>query len=129
MHPQWQRAGMEDLIHSSKILICTGTGGVGKTTVSAALGMLSSQLGYRTLILTIDPARRLASALGITLEHDEEAKVPCESPLFASMVIPSATFAQFIRKASGKVDTIGRLAQNRLYLELSTTLSGSQEFT
>ncbi|NJL25328.1 MAG: ArsA family ATPase [Calothrix sp. SM1_5_4] len=56
---------MIDLLKKHKVLVCAGTGGVGKTSMSASLGVLAAREGLRTLVLTIDPAHRLAQALGI----------------------------------------------------------------
>ena len=55
----------EELVKSKKVLICCGSGGVGKTTLSAALGLKAAEAGLRVLVLTIDPARRLANSLGL----------------------------------------------------------------
>ena len=57
--------GLEEALESARVLVCAGTGGVGKTTVAAALALRAARAGRRTLVLTIDPARRLADALGL----------------------------------------------------------------
>ena len=67
---------MNKLLKGHRILVCTGTGGVGKTSLSASLGVLAAQGGLRTLVLTIDPAQRLAQALGIESRPGEEVAVP-----------------------------------------------------
>jgi anion-transporting ArsA/GET3 family ATPase len=124
---------MSELFDKTRILICAGTGGVGKTTISAALGTLAAKEGKRVLILTIDPARRLATALGLDPESDEETRVPEQNfkgELFASLVQPEKTFEKFIlRSSASDPERAQRLLKNRLYKQLSTTLSGSQEFT
>ncbi|MCB0408231.1 MAG: AAA family ATPase, partial [Bdellovibrionales bacterium] len=116
-----------------KILVCAGSGGVGKTTVSAALGILAAQQGLRVLVLTIDPAKRLANALGLEVDEIPDAvKVPGQNykgALYAAMVEPKKVFDDFIRKNAPNKGVVEKLLQNSLYKQLSTTLSGSQEFT
>lgn len=115
-----------------KVLVCVGSGGVGKTTVSAALGIIAAQLGRKVLVLTIDPARRLASALGLEGESLEAVAVPGQNyagHLSAAMLNPQRVFEEFILKASPNPEVSAKLLKNRLYQEMSTTLSGSQEFT
>ena len=67
---------LEDLLEEKKILVCCGGGGVGKTTTAAAIAIRAAMLGHRTLVLTIDPARRLANALSVTEFGNEVRIVP-----------------------------------------------------
>lgn len=123
---------MVSSIESARVIICAGTGGVGKTTVAAALGIRLAQMGYSTLVLTVDPSKRLASALGIDPDKEEESLVPGQNyagKLYASVVVPQAIFQRFLESAKLDPGLVERLSQNRLYRQLSTTLSGSQEFT
>jgi anion-transporting ArsA/GET3 family ATPase len=120
-----------DLLKSHKVLVCAGTGGVGKTTVSAALGLVAAQAGLKVLVLTIDPARRLATALGIG-KSDEFVQVPLPNgrgSLWASMIYPEKIFEDFVRATAPHPSAAERLLRNPLYQQLATTLSGSQEFT
>ena len=64
------------LLASKSLLVCVGPGGVGKTTVAAALGLQAARMGRRTLVLTIDPARRLAAMLGLDGLDDTVRSVP-----------------------------------------------------
>lgn len=116
-----------------KILVCAGSGGVGKTTVAASLGVAAAQSGMSVLVLTIDPARRLANALGLgSGDIFEATKVPDQNfagELYAMMVEPQAVFDEFIRRSAPNKDVTEKLLSNTLYRQLSTTLSGSQEFT
>lgn len=115
-----------------KVIICMGSGGVGKTTISACLGMIAAQAGKKVLVLTIDPAKRLATALGLGEFSNSEVVVPGEKlggRLFASMVHPTLVFDEFVRRAATSPEAAERLLKNRLYLQLSRALSGSQEFT
>lgn len=120
---------LESLLRERRVIVCAGTGGVGKTTVSAALGVLAARLGLNVLVLTIDPTRRLATALGLD-EISGDVVVPGQryaGRLTAAVVEPHAIFEQFILAAAP--DDAARLRDNVLYRLLATTLSGSQEFT
>lgn len=116
-----------------KILVCAGSGGVGKTTVAASLGVAAAQSGLKVLVLTIDPARRLANALGLgSGDIFEATQVPDQSypgNLSAMMVEPQVVFDDFIRRSAPNKEVTEKLLANSLYRQLSTTLSGSQEFT
>lgn len=114
------------------MIVCAGSGGVGKTTIAASLGVRGAQLGLRTLVLTVDPARRLATALGLDLSDDSERLVQglmAEGTLTAAVIDSKRVFDQFILEHGRQTEVIGRIMKNRLYQQLSTTLSGSQEFT
>lgn len=121
---------MENFLNSYKVIVCAGTGGVGKTTVSASLGVLAAKKGIKTLVLTIDPARRLASALGMD-QSDEISKVPLEAKaeLWAGMIHAEKIFEDFVRNTAPNAAAAERLIRNPLYQQMATTLSGSQEFT
>ncbi len=112
------------------MIICAGSGGVGKTTVAAALGLLASQLGRRTLVLTIDPAKRLATALGLDLKNPNDVLVPnTGGKMFAAVVDPENGFKTFITNASSNPEMANKILANMFIKQLSTQLSGSQEFT
>lgn len=115
----------------TRVLVCIGSGGVGKTTVSASLGYLLAEQGYKTLVLTIDPAKRLATTLGIEGQN-QITRVPGliqKGELYASIIDHQSVFNDFIMRASGKGADVSAIFKNKLYQQLSTTLSGSQEFT
>lgn len=121
---------MKRIVDQHRILVCTGSGGVGKTTVAAALGVLAAQSGRKVLVLTVDPARRLASALGLNGQHGV-IEVPLDAPgsLHAEMIQPTEIFESYIRRVAPSREQAKRILGNGLYKQLSTTLSGSQEFT
>jgi anion-transporting ArsA/GET3 family ATPase len=117
-----------ELLQQHRVLICAGTGGVGKTSMAASLGVLAAQSGLRTLVLTIDPALRLAQALGIDSQAGVEVAVPGVERLWASMIDPRREFDEFVLGSLDKGMAKG-LLNNRLYQQLVSNLSGSQEFT
>lgn len=116
---------------TTQVVVCIGCGGVGKTTVSASLGYMLAEQGYKTLVLTIDPAKRLATTLGIegTKEITEVPGVQLKGKLYASVIDHQTVFNDFIKRASGAGADVTPIFKNKLYQQMSTTLSGSQEFT
>ena len=120
------------LLKDCRVVICVGSGGVGKTTVSASLATQAAVAGKKVLVLTIDPAKRLAQTLGLhTCDHGE-IKVPNQNfkgEIYAGIIRPDLAFEAFIRDESKDKKITERLLKNSLYKQLSTTLSGSQEFT
>lgn len=121
----------------TKTLIFIGTGGVGKTTLAASVGLGLAIEGKKILVLTIDPSKRLAQALGLKADG-ELHKLDLKSfgnttgELWSCVIDHQKAFENFIRHASKNVATeqdINRLLKNKLYQQLSGRLSGSQEFT
>jgi anion-transporting ArsA/GET3 family ATPase len=119
---------MIELLKRHRVLICAGTGGVGKTSISASLGVLAARNGIETLVLTIDPAHRLAQALGIARHPGEDVDVEAVPGLHACMIEARREFDEFVLGAVDRGIAKG-LFENRLYQQLVTNLSGSQEFT
>lgn len=132
-----RRALREHLARRS-VLVVTGSGGVGKTTSAAALGLFGAQLGRRTLVITIDPAKRLANALGLTaLSHVPQridgaltavdgAAAPGE--LFAMMLDPKAAWDDMLMRTAPDAATAQKILENRFYGTLSRDLPGAHEF-
>ncbi len=122
-----------DRLFKNKILICVGSGGVGKTTVSASLAVAAAKSGKRVLVMTIDPSRRLKTALGLAPGHETSiTRVPSQNyqgEMYALLLDAEAIFREFVTSSSTNPNLADRLLKNRLYRQLSTTLSGSQEFT
>ncbi|TVQ94587.1 MAG: ArsA family ATPase [Deltaproteobacteria bacterium] len=120
---------------SPRLLLCCGTGGVGKTTTAAALGLAYAIAGYRTVVLTIDPARRLADALGLSHLDNDPQPVDLSSlsvaeggSLHALMLDRKATFDNAVRDLSTSPEAAEKLLANRYYQAASTRLTGAHEY-
>jgi anion-transporting ArsA/GET3 family ATPase len=118
------------------VIVCVGTGGVGKTTTAAALALAAARRGRRTVVLTIDPARRLADTLGggpldntprpVDGSDGRDPSSPGE--LWATMLDPKATFDDLVRRHAADAAQAERILANRLYGSISTSLGGVQEY-
>jgi anion-transporting ArsA/GET3 family ATPase len=115
-------------LFESKVIVCVGSGGVGKTTVAASMGYLAAEGGKSVLVLTVDPAQRLKTTLGISEGQNAVIKVG-KGQLEAAIIDSKKTFDEFVLKATGRAPGAERILHNKLYQQLSTTLAGSQEFT
>jgi anion-transporting ArsA/GET3 family ATPase len=116
------------LLQDARILVCCGAGGVGKTTSAAALGLLAAQLGRRVCVMTIDPARRLAQAMGLAELADDPQRVEVpEGALSAMMLNPKHTFDRMVESYAPDERVRDSIFANRYYQELSSTLGGSRE--
>lgn len=118
-----------------KVLICGGVGGVGKTTTAAAVALAHARSGARTVVLTIDPARRLADALGLV--HLGNAPTPIDlsgidilpgGSLDALMLDRKATWDEVVRGHAPSAEMAEGLLDNRYYRALSTRLTGGHEY-
>ena len=133
-----KKGALHALLEKRKVLICCGSGGVGKTTTSAAIALHAAALGYKTIVLTIDPAKRLASSLGIRKIDYQEKEIPkselkkagieIKAPLFAMMLDTKRTFDDLILKYSPSKEKAQSVLQNKLYQHLSNMIAGSQEY-
>lgn len=121
----------------TRVVICCGSGGVGKTTVSAALAMKWARAGARVCVLTIDPARRLADSLSIGEIGNTAVRVPLErlgpapaagGRLDAMMLDAKATFDELVRRFARSPASAERILANRYYQFASTRLGGSHEY-
>ncbi len=110
-----------------KALVVTGAGGVGKTTVSAALAVAAARRGLRTLVVTVDPARRLAAALGLKTLGAEPQPLPDEPLLWAAMLDATASWeAIALRHADPAVAR--RLVRNEFFVAASNHFPASQSY-
>jgi anion-transporting ArsA/GET3 family ATPase len=123
---------LAELVATSSILICSGSGGVGKTTTSAVLAMEAAQLGRRAVVVTIDPAKRLADALGLGGEglgnEPRQITGPWDGELWAVMLDTKTTFDDLVGRYASDPDQAERILHNRFYKNISGALSGTQEY-
>lgn len=127
------RGGLAPLLDRQRLVVCVGSGGVGKTTTAAALGVAAATHGRRTAVLTIDPARRLRDALGIATLDGEPHRVPlgrraAGGKLDAMVLDTKRTFDELIQRYAPTAAAAERVLTNRIYESLSTALAGSQEY-
>ncbi|HXJ23549.1 MAG TPA: ArsA-related P-loop ATPase [Polyangia bacterium] len=131
------------LVADKRILVCAGPGGVGKTTTAAALGALAARLGKKTLVCTIDPAPRLADALGVGGLGSEPRPVPAEAcralgiqdgqdgqdpRLWAVRLDTARAFARLVDEQVADPVMRRRVFENTIYRQITTSLTGSQEY-
>ncbi|MBK7858485.1 MAG: ArsA family ATPase [Archangiaceae bacterium] len=129
---------LSELLQTRKVIVCCGAGGVGKTTTSAALGLAAAKLGRRVLVLTIDPARRLAQAMGIQENTREPAPLSRErlaeagittGTLDAWMLNPDVVFEGMVRRLATSEEQARRIIDSRLFKAASELVSGMQEYS
>ena len=125
---------LSEVLDASNVIVCCGSGGVGKTTIAAVMGLEAARRGRRVVVVTIDPARRLADALGLTdglaaepqLVHDVVADGDGE--LWAMMLDTAATFDGLVRRHAEDPDQVERILENPFYRNIAGALSGTQEY-
>jgi anion-transporting ArsA/GET3 family ATPase len=126
------------LVAERRIIVCVGSGGVGKTTTAASIGLMGARAGKKTLVLTIDPAKRLANALGIDMiGHDVKAVpadklalggAPVAGSLDAMMLDQKRAFDEIVERYAKDPEARDRIFKNRIYRQISSTLAGSHEY-
>jgi anion-transporting ArsA/GET3 family ATPase len=131
-------ANVGEILEDRSICICAGSGGVGKTTTSAALAAGLAARGQKVAVLTIDPAKRLADSLGLDeLVNEprrvdarlfESAGIEMRGELWAMMLDAKATFDDVVRRHAPDAETRDRILDNRIYRQISNALAGSQEY-
>ncbi|MDW5597285.1 ArsA-related P-loop ATPase [Conexibacter stalactiti] len=132
--------GVAGWLDGVRVCICGGSGGVGKTTTSAAIATGMAARGLKVCVVTIDPAQRLANALGLdTLGNEPHRVEPApfaaagaplgDGELWALQLDAKRTFDDLIERLSPDERTREEILSNRIYRELSGAVAGSQEFT
>ncbi len=122
--------GFAELLAESQVVICCGTGGVGKTTTSAATALAAATAGRRACVVTIDPAKRLADSLGIGELSNTPTVIdgPWDGTLAALMLDTESTFDEVVRRHAHDDAQADRILGNRFYKNVSGTLSGTQDY-
>jgi anion-transporting ArsA/GET3 family ATPase len=120
---------LQDLVSRQSVIVCCGAGGVGKTTSAAALGVLAARAGRRAVVMTIDPAKRLAQAMGLDGLGNDPQRVVLEAPgsLSAMMLDTKRTFDRMVETYAPDDRVRETIFANSYYQQLSTTLGGSRE--
>jgi len=123
------------LVRERRVVVCVGAGGVGKTTTAAALGVAAALAGRRALLLTIDPANRLADALGLPQLGGVAASVPLASlapcadgALHAMRLDTRATFDGLVERVAPSVEAAENIRANRLYENVASRLAASESY-
>lgn len=126
------------VLERHRVVVCVGSGGVGKTTTAAALALYAAMAGKNVLCLTIDPAKRLANSMGLKAMTNEEQVVSPElfkaaglrasGTLRAMMLDTKRTFDELVERYASSKERAQRILDNRLYQYISTSLAGTQEY-
>ncbi|MDB4957332.1 MAG: adventurous gliding motility protein [Myxococcales bacterium] len=121
-----------------RIIVCVGSGGVGKTTTAAALALAAARRGKRTLVITIDPAKRLANSLGLrqlghTVQEVDRALVrkgaaSATGELHAMMLDQKQAFDEVVQRHAKDPAAVSRILANPVYAQISGSLAGAQEY-
>jgi anion-transporting ArsA/GET3 family ATPase len=121
-----------DVVATRSLIVCCGAGGVGKTTISASLALEAARVGRRAVVITVDPARRLADALGVSTLSNDPRPVTTSRDLSGSlsalMLDPRATFDDIVRRHAQSDTHAEQIMANAFYRNISTTLSGTHEY-
>jgi anion-transporting ArsA/GET3 family ATPase len=131
-------AALLDVVMERRIIVCVGSGGVGKTTTAATLALAAARRGRKTLVLTIDPARRLANSLGLaSLGHQVQQVDPAlvrrgapsqTGELHAMMLDQKQAFDEVVQHHAKDPVAVARILANPVYAQISGSLAGAQEY-
>jgi anion-transporting ArsA/GET3 family ATPase len=121
---------IDSVVLDRSIIICCGSGGVGKTTIAAAFALQAARMGRIACVVTIDPARRLANSLGLDTLTNRPTRIegPWPGDLHALMLDPKGTFDDLILRYSDSSEQAEDIKVNRIYRNLTGSLSGTQEY-
>jgi len=136
-----KEAGFADVVEPLGVVVVAGPGGVGKTTLAASIGLGMARRGRKVAVVTIDPAKRLATALGVDRLENTPSRVspsrlakagvePASGGELWAMTLDSRrTFDDLIGRLAPDASTRDQILSNRIYREISGAVAGSQEFT
>ncbi len=132
------RQAFSKLIAGRELVVCAGSGGVGKTTTSAVIALHAAIEGRKVLVLTIDPAKRLANSLGlgslentpkqIPLEQFRQVGVEAKGELWAMMLDMKESFDHLVDRYAASEENRREILENKVYKYFSTSMAGTQEY-
>jgi anion-transporting ArsA/GET3 family ATPase len=124
--------GLDELLRRHHIIICAGSGGVGKTTTAASIALRGALAGRRTVVLTIDPAKRLANALGMRTVGGSGSVVTGDDlqpgMLTAMMLDQKGAWDELVERHAPSAEVRDRILNNHFYQHLSQSFAGSYEY-
>ncbi len=134
--PAAMKSSLGDLLTSRRVIVTVGCGGVGKTTVAASLALAAARAGRKVLCLTIDPAKRLATSLGLREMRSEAQVIAPElwggeggaGALTAMMLDVRGTFDALVTQYASSPAVRDRILQNKIYREVAGSLAGTPEY-
>jgi anion-transporting ArsA/GET3 family ATPase len=125
-------AKLDEILARHRVVVCAGSGGVGKTTTAASLAVYAALSGRRTMVLTIDPAKRLANALGVRAIGGIGSAVVVgaipDGRLSAMMLDQKGAWDELVERHAPSEEIRDRILNNRFYQHLSQSFAGSQEY-
>lgn len=127
---------MDAWLAARTLVVCVGAGGVGKTTTAATIALQGALSGRKTMVLTIDPARRLANSLGLKSFGNEETRIDlgalghadAKGELWAMMLDSRSTFDTLIQRIAADEKAKQRILNNHVYRHMADTFAGSQDY-
>lgn len=135
MSARRRSAALREALATRRVLVVCGSGGVGKTTTAAALGLHAARLGRRVLVCTVDPSRRLATSLGLRQLSEKPRLLPLErlgtpvsGRLWAMTLDTKRTFDALVERHAPDDEARRRILGNRFYQQVSAALAGSHEY-
>jgi len=125
-----------DVVATHRVVVCVGSGGVGKTTAAAAVGLWGAQQGRATVVITIDPARRLATSLGLEVRSGEPHEIPADrlgvprprGSMAAMMLDQKGAWDRLVERHAPNPRVRDQVLANAFYQSLSQTFAGSYEY-
>jgi anion-transporting ArsA/GET3 family ATPase len=121
---------LAELVEQRRVIVCAGSGGVGKTTTAAVLAIEGARRGRNAVVVTIDPAKRLADTLGIgeLTNAPKQIEGDWSGEVWALMLDTKSTFDDLVTTYAESAEQSARILQNPFYRNISGALSGTQEY-